>query len=109
MSMKKISFKDDVIDKVFAGEKTHTLRKPEEAYDPGEALILTREDGKEEGVLEILSVIEMTPAELTDDDAAPHGWETLEQLLEQLKRAYPDLREDQPLFRYEFRMRSTRA
>jgi len=94
-------FKKRFLDAIRAGGKTQTIRlwpyrrmrAGQRSYIPGA------------GYIEVLSVEPVDIAELTDDDAAPDGFDSAESLRAELAHLYSNASgEDQQAYRVRFRL-----
>lgn len=87
---------------ILSGEKTTTIRRG--IIKPKHKRVYLHSGGKIVGELEIKSVRYLTVGDLTEKDARRDGFKDKEELLNGLRKFYPDLNEDDYITILEFKL-----
>ncbi|RLE69152.1 MAG: hypothetical protein DRJ34_01490 [Thermoprotei archaeon] len=99
---KVLCIKKKYLKLIFSGKKTTTIRRG--IIKPKHRRVYLHSGGKIVGELEIKSVKYLTVKDLTERDARKDGFENKEELLDGLKKFYPDLNEDDYITILEFKL-----
>ncbi len=89
-----INFDGKFVDMILEGKKRSTIRKGIKIYKRGVVVELTAE-GKSFGKARITKVVVKRVSELSDSDAIRDGFTSKEELLDELKRIYGGIDEDE--------------
>lgn len=95
-----IMLKGEYVEKLLKGEKKSTIRKG--YVIPKYKEMIVHGGGKPVAVIRVTKVTRKRVKELTDEDAKKDGIENREKLIEELKKAYEDLKEDDLVTIIEF-------
>ncbi len=95
-----IMLKGEYVDKLLKGEKKSTIRRG--FVIPKYKEMIVHGGGRPVAVIRVTRVVRKKIKDLTDEDAKRDGIENREKLIEELKRAYKDLKEDELVTIIEF-------
>jgi len=97
-----LSIKSEYLESILSGDKVTTIRKG--IITPKYTRVLLHSGGKIVGEVEIESVRYLQVKDLTRKDALRDGFKSREELLEKLKKHYPDLSPEDWVTILEFRL-----
>ncbi len=97
-----IMLKGEYVEKLLKGEKKSTIRKG--YVIPKYKEMIVHGGGRPVAIIKITNVTRKRVRELTDEDAKKDGLENKEKLIEELKKAYDDLSEDDLVTIIEFEL-----